>query len=75
MAFSEADSKALKEFGALLNNKAKFNDMSISDSIRLVTLLQSYNQVSNKVDEHIFELKKIVKPAEPIKEESNEEVK
>lgn len=73
MSFSEDDVKKMKEFGFLLNQKANFNQMSIPDSVKLVSYLNFYNQLASKIEAHIMEIKKIHTPVaapvnvEPIK--------
>lgn len=69
MSFMEEDVKKLQEFGLFLNQRAKFNDMSITDSVKLISHLQFYNNLAQKVQDHILEIKKIHKPvsqAEPV---------
>jgi len=57
--FTEEDVKKLREFGYLLNQKARFDDMSISDSAKLISYLQFYNQLASKVEDHVMEVVKL----------------
>lgn len=62
--FTEEDVKKLREFGFFLNQKAEFNHMSISDSAKLVQYLHFYNQLAQKVEDHVMEVVRVQKPAE-----------
>lgn len=63
--FTDEDVKKLREFGYLLNQKAKFFDMSITDSAKLVSYLQFYNQLAQKVEDHVLEVVKVHTPDKP----------
>lgn len=54
--FTDEDVKKLREFGYLLNQKARFFDMSIPDSAKLISYLQFYNQLASKVEQHVLEV-------------------
>lgn len=64
-SFTEEDISKMHEFSSFLNQRAKFDNMSITDSVKLISHLQFFNNLAKKVEDNILELKKVhTKPVE-----------
>lgn len=62
--FTKQDVDSLKQLGALLVAKARFSDLSIPEAVNLNRLLQAYNQITIKVEDHILEVLKVTPEVE-----------
>lgn len=67
--FTKEQVAAAREFGDFLNRKAKFDGLSIADTLQLVKHLQNYNKFVTTMEEHIFQVEKVVQssPEAPTK--------
>lgn len=68
LTFTQADVDFLEAFGKFLVQKTKM-ELSIPESVQLNKYLGSYNQLTKKIEAHIFELKQII-PGQETSEES-----
>lgn len=72
MGFAEEDVKVLDQFGAFLQKHARF-DLGIDELLDFHRQLVKYNTVRNKIEAHIFEVRKLHKAPEPVPAPAPEE--
>jgi hypothetical protein len=61
ITFTEQDVQKMRDFGSFLLSHAKFN-LSIPEAVKLNGFVGFMNQLSQKMEAHILELKSITKP-------------
>jgi hypothetical protein len=61
LTFVESDVVRLREFGAFLLSNAKFN-LTIQEAVKLNGYVNFMNQLSQKMEAHIMELRSIKEP-------------
>lgn len=60
--FSTQDVKFMDEFGAMLTEVVRFDGLSINKLLAVHDMLAKYNELRNKINDHVCELK-LVKEA------------
>jgi hypothetical protein len=61
ITFTEQDVQQMKAFGSFLLSNAKFN-LTINDALQLGRYVHFMNQLSQKMEAHILEVRSITKP-------------
>lgn len=72
--FTDADVKALREFGSFIVEKAKW-DLSTKDVMALNRHFAAFNAITKKVEENVLELLKIEKAPDAKEQKAEKKVK